>query len=388
MLECDPIAQLVRRAIGFDVESIGRGAFVSTTRAALDCTQDCEPCAARLHLSPQILEALIEQLVVPETWFFRDGEPFACLAHMLRQMPRERRPFRILSVPCSTGEEPYSIAMALIDAGFDPASFSIDAVDISQRALAAAKVGRYGSASFRGGRRDRHFIADSERFAVKEPVKQAVNFRRENACTTEFLAGETPYDVIFCRNLLVYLAPEARVILLQHLRRLLAPDGILFAGHAELAVVLAAGFDAVPHPGAFACRPGQRAGAAKPAKKAKSHAARKSAEIAGAKEELARARALADRGELSKSSDLCDRILEKERDQVEAHFLKGLIELVGGRTESAEQWLRKTLYLEPGHYEALLHMSALAESRGETEQGAVFMERARRSARRQESERG
>jgi chemotaxis protein methyltransferase WspC len=80
---------------------------------------------------PQELEALIEQLVVPETWFFRDEKPFALLTeYVLKEwLSRQQSTLRLLSLPCSTGEEPYSIAMTLLEAGLSPQRFHIDAID-------------------------------------------------------------------------------------------------------------------------------------------------------------------------------------------------------------------------------------------------------------------
>lgn len=94
-----------------------------------------------LQNSPTELQALIEEIVVPETWFFRDYSPFEFLLKYIQAQsvtaPRST-PWRLLSVPCSTGEEPYSIAMTLLEAGLSPEQFTIDAVDISENAIEQA----------------------------------------------------------------------------------------------------------------------------------------------------------------------------------------------------------------------------------------------------------
>ena len=89
----------------------------------------------RLQQSPDELQALIEALVVPETWFFRHRDAFTALAEMAQDERRARRgtvreaqPLRLLSLPCSTGEEPYSMAMTLFDAGFGADEFTVDAL--------------------------------------------------------------------------------------------------------------------------------------------------------------------------------------------------------------------------------------------------------------------
>ncbi len=100
----------------------------------------------RVRGSRAELQALIEAVVVPETWFFRDREAFAALARLAREEWLPSAPqtgcCRLLSLPCSTGEEPYSMAMALLDAGVPADRFRIDAVDISAAALAQAERAR------------------------------------------------------------------------------------------------------------------------------------------------------------------------------------------------------------------------------------------------------
>ena len=123
--------------------------------------------------SPAEWDELVESVVVAETWFFRDREPFAALVSLLLEewLPaRPARPARLLSLPCSSGEEPYSMAMALLDAGVAPELFEITAVDISHRALAHARRGVYGRNSFRDkdlGFRDRYFRAAKDGFALQ-----------------------------------------------------------------------------------------------------------------------------------------------------------------------------------------------------------------------------
>jgi chemotaxis protein methyltransferase WspC len=107
---------------------------------------------ARVWTSKAELQALVEAVVVPETWFFRDPGAFDALSSVVRHgaLPMATEPLRLLSVPSSSGEEPYSIAMALLDAGVPSARFQVDAMDISQVALERAAAAVYGRNSFRG----------------------------------------------------------------------------------------------------------------------------------------------------------------------------------------------------------------------------------------------
>ncbi|WP_443798005.1 CheR family methyltransferase, partial [Burkholderia cepacia] len=111
-------------ALQADGERLSSAARPPVTQDALDAYWQ------QLNASADERRALIELFVVPETWFFRDREAFATLARLAadRLAALPGRVIRVLSAPCSTGEEPFSAAMALLDAGLDPASFTIDAI--------------------------------------------------------------------------------------------------------------------------------------------------------------------------------------------------------------------------------------------------------------------
>ncbi|NBI49346.1 CheR family methyltransferase [Burkholderia sp. ISTR5] len=204
--------------------------------------------------------ALIEQCVVPETWFFREREAFVALA--ARALERLRAepslPLRVLSAPCSTGEEPYSAAMALVDAGIDPARLQIDALDISARAIARAQRAEYGRNSFRGHAlefRARHFTPTADGWRLDARIRDCVRFRRANLLE---LGGpgqagdEGRYDFIFCRNVLIYFDRQAQERALRALDARLAEDGLLFVGPAETGVVMRQAMSSAKIPLAFA----------------------------------------------------------------------------------------------------------------------------------------
>ena len=135
------LESLLRKAIGLDTNTIGSSAIDRAVRerAAACKLADARAYSELVNRSGPELQELIEAVVVPETWFFRDREAFAALVGMTQQDWLAAHPegvFRVLSLPCSTGEEPYSAAMALLDAGFPRDRFQIDAVDVSMRAIA------------------------------------------------------------------------------------------------------------------------------------------------------------------------------------------------------------------------------------------------------------
>lgn len=193
------------------------------------------------------LDTFIEMIVVPETWFFRDVHPFLFLKEevLSRFMTPVSQSLRILSIPCSTGEEAYSIAISMRDINFLPQKVEIDAVDISERALEKAKKGVYGKSAFRGNDsliKNRYFTEDDGVFALHSKIKEMVNFRNGNIIDPAFPAGVPKYDIIFCRNLVIYLDAAGRDVAVANIKRLLKSNGLLFAGHTEVMFFSAAGF--------------------------------------------------------------------------------------------------------------------------------------------------
>ena len=403
-------------SLGLDMASLGRSCLERVAAAAMTRSgvADGEAYLELLSRSPEESEWCLEELLVPETWFFRDGQPFVLLKRYLQEQWFPAHPsgtLRILSAPCSTGEEPYSIAMTLLSAGIPASRFHLDAADISQKALAAARAALYGRGSFRqplSDIQDSFFTAAARVRQVDGALAGMVHFRRGNMVAPEFFAGEAPYDIIFCRNLLIYLTAAARVQVLATLDRLLAPDGLLFAGHAEMGIFLQQGFKAIRHPRAFACcraakttakapvhpvprkRPPAASAAPLPARPKPTAVAvapeptppaRKPKEvITGALH--AEALALADRGCFDEAAALCRRYIEEQPPHADVYCLLGLIHEAARRPEEAEACYMKALYLDPDHYETLIQVSLLCLKKGDSRNAALYRRRAEARERR------
>lgn len=401
------IEALLRKGIGLDAASIGSPLIERTVRArmktlGLDSTAEYERML--LHSAAEFDE-LIEAVVVTETWFFRDREPFNAFTliaagEWLPQHPDE--PMRILSVPCSSGEEPYSLAMCLLDAGVAQERFQIDAVDISQNALLRAARGIYGKNSFRGQElafRDRHFTEVKDGFALSAIVRQQVNFQRDNVLDDGFMVDRPPYDFIFCRNLLIYFDRATQDLTLAKLHRLLAADGMLFVGPAELPLVAERGFASANLPHVFACRKASDTAAPqqpRPRKKITSTIAPEpdappntvpdlgAANSADSDRDhniatLLLARRLADSGQLDEAAALCQAHLAQHQDCAEAYYLLGLVKDATDHPEAIELY-RKALYLDPNHYETLVHAALWLEKHGDLSTALAFKRRAERAA--------
>ncbi|MBZ5791785.1 MCP methyltransferase [Burkholderia contaminans] len=237
-------------ALQADGERLPSAARPPVTQDALDAYWQ------QLNASADERRALIELFVVPETWFFRDREAFATLARLAveRLAALPGRVIRVLSAPCSTGEEPYSAAMALLDAGLDPASFTIDAIDLSVRAIEHARLGCYGRNAFRGTAtefRARHFTPTRDGWLLDDRVRACVQFSQANLVEPAVDTG-IRYDFVFCRNVLIYFDRDAQDRVIRSLDERLAGDGMLFVGPAETGVAMRHGMRSARVPLAFA----------------------------------------------------------------------------------------------------------------------------------------
>lgn len=399
------IELLLKERIGLEASSLGSGAVEHAVRERLPLSgaADTADYLELLSKMPAELEALIELVVVPETWFFRDSRPFAFLAEHILSGWKPARPgatLRILSAPCATGEEPYSIAMTCLDCGLGNKQFIVDAIDINDKFLDRARAAAYGRHSFRGARtafRDRYFSQEGDAFLLKPEVKAAVRFSKANLLDQCLPFPCASYNVIFCRNLMIYFHAGARVQIIKAIDRLLARDGVFFVGHAEITPALTETFEACGDSGAFAFRkrkPGA-ATAGRPAHAPQTAVARHTARpapgttatAAPAREEaclpapsrrpgLEAAMRLADSGRLQEAEQICQRELKANAGNARAHFLMGLIREAGGDNAGAETSFNRAIYLDSDFGEAILHLAALKEQNGESAAAGLLRRRA------------
>jgi chemotaxis protein methyltransferase WspC len=471
----DPCFQAwLSQETGIDASSLGINALERAILERIRITQPAGSAAGPaqgavdtywqlLNGSPDERLALVEVLVVPETWFFRDREAFVALARLANEkLVRDpSRVLRLLSVPCSSGEEPYSMAMALLDAGIGAERFTIDALDISARAIELAQQAVYGRNSFRGGEyafRDRHFSLSpgDGGWVLNERIRQAVRFAQANLFEPSSSAGAR-YDFIFCRNVLIYFHRDAQDSAIHLLDGRLAEGGTIFVGPAETGLMmrhtlssariplafafqrmppdevaqarftlfgkaaspgLAAGYAAgaefrgmggLPHVDALGKTPappfmqapnpvlpaglpaatpapnpppGLEPAAAAPrtAQPAPTRSQTAPALSAAPAASLGEARRLADAGEFDQAERVAQEFAIVNGPHAEAFYLLGLIADAQSHSADASDYYRKTLYLEPGHYEALTHLAALLEVTGDSAGAQQLMRRAQRAA--------
>ena len=186
--------------------------------------------------------AAVDAMTTNETLWFRDTYPYTVLAErILPELAANKRPIKIWSSASSSGQEPYSIAMTVLETqsrrpGMLASSVQITATDISQTMLDTCRSGAYDNLALSRGlsmERRRMFFEDNGdgRLKVNDKVKRMVNFRPQNLKDSYALLGK--FDVIFCRNVLIYFSPEMKAKVLNQMAASLNPGGYLLLGASE-----------------------------------------------------------------------------------------------------------------------------------------------------------
>jgi chemotaxis protein methyltransferase CheR len=293
----------------------------------------------------QLLGLLIDEITVQETYFFREPTEFANVDwHELLRLAREggADEIRVWVAACATGEEAYTLAMLASEAlGYGEAQISIIGTDISAGAIAAAMDASYSERSMRFVPPDlveRHFVRDGRYHRIRGPLRSLVHFRRHNLIADPIPPpGETPFEVVACRNVLIYLDGETIEPVASSLEGSLRPGGKLILGAAdqltrtaarlnrETAGSIAGPFAALPDP-----RELRRPLGVEPIEA----------------RELADALIAADAGDLDRAIELTSRILERDPLDADALFVRGLAELGSGEPGAAIASLRRALYAD------------------------------------------
>ena len=198
---------------------------------------------ARLPVDASEAEALINSFTVNETYFYREAHQLECLGRsLLPDLIRDRRPgdkLRLWSIPCATGEEAYSLAIWLLENWRLVDAYNIEIVgsDIDTRALAAAEHGLYGDRAIaRLPRATLEAYFEPPRVAGRRLIsdlRESVTFTASNLVDADSVAAQGRFDVIFCRNVLIYFDEASRRLALELLHQRLNPGGFLCLGHSE-----------------------------------------------------------------------------------------------------------------------------------------------------------
>lgn len=210
------------------------------------------------------VEHLINAFTVNETYFYREDHQLSCLStDLLKERLMAKRPgdtIRIWSVPCSTGEEPYSIAIWLLENWRDVDAYEIEIIgsDIDTRVLEAAAEGIFGKRALMRLTPqlvDQYFYElDDERWQILDDLRQSVRFSRVNLIETKETRPQGQFDVIFCRNVLIYFDDESRRVAAENLYDNLLPGGFICLGHTESMSRISPLFEVCRYSGAIVYR--------------------------------------------------------------------------------------------------------------------------------------
>jgi len=368
--------------------------------------------------SGPLWEQLIAQVTVGETYFFRDRGQFEALRqHVLPEIIARRRPsrqMRIWSAGCSSGEEPYSIAILLWELlpDLDDWNITLLATDINREALERARAGRYGNWSFREEGweplRARYFTRRGKEWEIADRVRRMVTWNYLNLVEDVYpsLANNTvAFDLILCRNVTMYFTLELVQQVIARLHEALVEGGWLVVGASELSPTTYSRFQARTFPGAVlyqkAGRPARddlswldAVEKAAPAAPLSFSPARSSLPSAPEREEkvppgaalegdrvpaadpCAEALAAMERGQLQEALERLHRLLESDPRCAQGYLLVGRIRANAGMWEEARRWCQKALEIDPLLAEAHFLLGLIHSQEGCLEEALAAMKRA------------
>ena len=208
--------------------------------------------AVRMRPTSDLARDVIEAMTTNESFFFRDIKPFDQFKNFvlpeLMKARSARRSIRIWSAACSSGQEPYTLAMMLAEQQAKLAGWTIDilATDLSTEILDKAQAGLYSQFEVQRGLPIqflmKYFKQQGERWQIDAGIRNRVRFRVFNLLDEPASLGG--FDVIYCRNVLIYFDQPTKTVVLDRLSRILAPDGYLFLGGAETVLGISDKFQA------------------------------------------------------------------------------------------------------------------------------------------------
>ena len=188
------------------------------------------------------IQHLVNSFTVNETYFYREDHQLRCMtSNILEEVTAAKNatdPIRIWSIPCSTGEEPYSIALWLMENWSAVDSYNIEIVgsDIDTRALKAAEEGIYGERALMRLNKpviDRYFRPIDGGYQIDQGLRDSIRFTKANLIDTHEMALYRGFDIIFCRNVLIYFDDASRRVAAENLYDCIKPGGFICLGHSE-----------------------------------------------------------------------------------------------------------------------------------------------------------
>ena len=382
------VAELVERESGIQAKKSQLEALAAALRRVAP-GMDADTFIAALADPAQhaaLLGRLIDQVAIQETYFMREPRELEAIDWHLLLGAAHARGASEISVwvgACASGEEAYSLAMLATEAfGHSRPPVSILATDISTRALRRAEEAAYSERSIRDlspSRRDRFLVRQGARSIVGEQLRSLVRLRRHNLVADPAPPiGEVPFDLVLCRNVLIYFGPETVEAVVSSLESALQPGGQLILGASdrltssarrltELAGNRAERAATVPSPTPVRRPAGRRAGTLRrPLGKTGGGRGSVTANAPAPDREMAEAVDAANRGEFTAAIEAASRVLATDPLIAEAYYVRGLSELAVGDPAAAVGSLRRALYVDPSFALAAFQLARAHDLRGDT----------------------
>jgi chemotaxis protein methyltransferase CheR len=350
------IADLVRRETGIVLPAAREVAIIAAVRRAAPGLDPAEfvRAASGPHGDPGLISRLIDEVAVQETSFVRDRAQFDEIEwHRLLQgdLAAGVRHIRVWSAGCASGEEAYTLALLAAEA-FAPGPPPVDVLgtDVSGAALAAAAVGHYRERAVRGiepALRERYLERQADgSYLVGHRLRALVRFRRHNLVREPAPPpGESHFDLVVCRNVLIYFDPPTITQVIESLHRSLRPGGTLLLGAADALHRVADESEPERQP-RLQRRPQRRSRRRPPAGQSPAGQSPPGQPQATREQRLAAALDAAGKGDGDAAMALVGSLLGENALDADAHFVDGLVALEAGRPEQAAAALRRALFAD------------------------------------------
>ncbi|VVM32268.1 Chemotaxis protein methyltransferase CheR (EC 2.1.1.80), partial [Terribacillus sp. AE2B 122] len=180
-----------------------------------------------------LMDEFLDRMTINVSEFYRNYQRWEVLERrILPDLLKKKKPLKIWSAACSTGEEPYTLAI-LLDRYAKGTSYTIHATDLDQRVLETAKVGKYNERALKempAAIKSTYFNQDGSVFQIKDELKQHIQFKQHNLLADAY---DTNFDLIICRNVLIYFTEEAKADIYHKFSKSLAHNSYLFVGSTE-----------------------------------------------------------------------------------------------------------------------------------------------------------
>jgi chemotaxis protein methyltransferase CheR len=375
------LAQLIERATGLDLErggvSTALDRFVTERLRALSLARIDDYIALAADPRGAEQQRLIDAITVPHTWFYRDPDQLHTIATLMLGAPPGR--LNVWIAGCATGEEAYTMAMIGRRIG---RPLSVLATDVNETALATARRAIYGPLAVRDvPELDRRWLTPRDNgFAVDEALRETVAFERHNLVDPPPIGPRTGWDLVVCRNVLIYFAPAAAGRVFKRFARAVREGGSVVVGASEVVFEPPAGLELVSSGNRLVLRrpmrprPGPRPLPARPSAPRPAEPREPAPELRDAVRDpvrddnlvaaLARGHALFERGEIGAAVPIYADLARRHASVAEPWLFLGIAQYAHGDVEAAADALRAALCLDPALWPAGFYLARAYERLG------------------------